>query len=45
MEAIAKLPAQLISLVRVLAIVAVLAASSPRIVELARKLQGDDRKW
>lgn len=45
MEAIAKLPAQLISLVRVLAILAVLAASSPKIVELARKLQGDVRKW
>jgi simple sugar transport system permease protein len=45
MEAIAKLPAQLVSLVRVLAILAVLAASSPKIVELARKLQGDDRKW
>jgi ABC-type uncharacterized transport system permease subunit len=45
MEAIAKLPAQLVSLVRVLAILAVLAASSPRIVEIARKLQGDDRKW
>ena len=45
MEAIAKLPAQLISLVRVLAILAVLAASSPRIVNLARKLQGDERKW
>jgi ABC-type uncharacterized transport system permease subunit len=45
MEAIAKLPAQLVSLVRVLAILAVLAASSPRIVEIARKLQGDERKW
>jgi simple sugar transport system permease protein len=45
MEAIVKLPAQLVSLVRVLAILAVLAASSPRIVEIARKLQGDDRKW
>jgi simple sugar transport system permease protein len=45
MEAIAKLPAQLVNLVRVLAILAVLAASSPRIIEIARKLQGDDRKW
>jgi len=45
MEAIAKLPAQLVSLVRVLAILAVLAASSPKIVEIARKLQGDERKW
>ena len=45
MEAIAKLPAQLVDLVRVIAILAVLAASSPRIVELARKLQGEDRKW
>ena len=45
MEAVAKLPVQLVSLVRVLAILAVLAASSPRIVELARKLQGEDRKW
>jgi ABC-type uncharacterized transport system permease subunit len=45
MEAIAKLPAQLVDLVRVLAILAVLAASSPRIVEIARRLQGDDRKW
>jgi simple sugar transport system permease protein len=45
MEAIAKLPAQLVNLVRVLAILAVLAASSPRIIEIARKLQGEDRKW
>ena len=45
MEAIAKLPAQLVDLVRVLAILAVLAASSPKIVEIARKLQGEDRKW
>jgi simple sugar transport system permease protein len=45
MEAIAKLPAQLVNLVRVLAILAVLAASSPRIVDIARKLQGEDRKW
>ncbi len=45
MEAIAKLPAQLVDLIRVLAILAVLAASSPRIVEIARKLQGEDHKW
>lgn len=45
MEAIVKLPAQLVSLVRVIAILAVLAASSPRIIELAHKLQGDERKW
>jgi len=45
MEAIAKLPAQLVDLVRVLAILAVLAASSPRILEIARRLQGEDRKW
>ena len=45
MEAIAKLPAQLVDLVRVLAILAVLAASSPKIVEIARKMQGEDRKW
>jgi ABC-type uncharacterized transport system permease subunit len=45
MEAIAKLPAQLVDLVRVLAILAVLAASSPKIIEIARKLQGEERKW
>ncbi len=45
MEAIARLPAQLVDLVRVLAILAVLAASSPYIVEIARRLQGDERKW
>jgi simple sugar transport system permease protein len=45
MEAIAKLPAQLVDLVRVLAILAVLAASSPRIVAIARRLQGEERKW
>ncbi len=45
MEAIAKLPAQLVDLVRVLAILAVLAASSPKIVEIARRLQGEERKW
>lgn len=45
MEAIAKLPAQLVDLIRVLAILSVLAASSPRIVEIARKLQGEDHKW
>ena len=45
MEAIAKLPAQLVDLVRVLAILAVLAASSPKIVDIARRIQGEDRKW
>jgi len=45
MEAIAKLPAQLVDLIRVLAILAVLAASSPRVLEIARKMQGEDRKW
>jgi general nucleoside transport system permease protein len=45
MEAIAKLPAQLVDLVRVLAILAVLAASSPKIVEIARRLQGEEHKW
>lgn len=45
MEAIAKLPAQLVNLVRVLAILAVLAASSPKIVEIAHRIQGDERKW
>jgi general nucleoside transport system permease protein len=45
MEAIARLPAQIADLVRVLAILAVLAASSPKIVEIARRLQGEDRKW
>ena len=45
MEAIARLPAQLVDLVRVLAILAVLAASSPRIVEIARRMQGEERKW
>ena len=45
MEAIARLPAQLVDLVRVLAILAVLAASSPKIVEIARRIQGEDRKW
>jgi ABC-type uncharacterized transport system permease subunit len=45
MEAVAKLPAQLVDLVRVLAILAVLAASSPKIAEISRKLQGGERKW
>ncbi len=45
MEAVAKLPAQLVGMIRVLGILAVLAASSPRIVEIARKLQGEDRQW
>jgi len=45
MEAIAKLPAQLVNLVQVLAILAVLAATSPRIVEIAHRIQGEDRKW
>lgn len=44
MEALAKLPAQLVDLVRVLAILAVLAASSPRMVEIARKSQGEKKK-
>lgn len=42
MEAVAKLPAQLVGMIRVLAILAVLAASSPRIIALARRLQGED---
>jgi len=37
MEAVARLPAQLVGMIRVLAILAVLAASSPRIVELANR--------
>src|SRR5271157_108296 len=41
MEAMARLPAQIADLVRVLAILAVLAASSPKIVEIARRLQGE----
>jgi simple sugar transport system permease protein len=40
MEAIAKLPAQLVDMIRVLAVLAVLAASSPRIVVLIRRLRG-----
>lgn len=39
MEAIAKLPAQLVDIVRVLAILAVLAASSPRILQQIRRWQ------
>lgn len=42
MEAVAKLPSQLVGMIRVLAILAVLAASSPRIVALARRVQGED---
>lgn len=40
MEAIAKLPAQLVDMIRVLAVLAVLAASSPRILALIRRLRG-----
>ena len=39
MEAVAKLPAQLVGMIRVLAILAVLAASSPRIVAMASRGQ------
>lgn len=39
MEAIARLPAQLVGMIRVLAMLAVLAASSPRIIALARWLR------
>jgi simple sugar transport system permease protein len=42
MEAIAKLPAQLVGMIRVLAMLAVLAASSPRIVSLATRLRGGE---
>ncbi|MFZ1040733.1 MAG: ABC transporter permease [Anaerolineales bacterium] len=45
MEAIVQMPAQLVDLVRVLAILAVLAASSPRIVQIAHRMQGEERKW
>jgi simple sugar transport system permease protein len=45
MEAIAKLPAQLADLVRVLAILGVLAASSPKILEIARRFQRRTEKW
>jgi len=41
MEAIAKLPSQLVGMIRVLAMLAVLAASSPRILALARRLRGE----
>ncbi len=43
MEAIAKLPSQLVGMIRVLAILAVLAASSPRILALVRRLQGEEQ--
>jgi len=42
MEAVAKLPSQIVGMIRVLAILAVLAASSPRIVALARRFQGEE---
>jgi ABC-type uncharacterized transport system permease subunit len=42
MEAVAKMPSQLVGMIRVLAILAVLAASSPRIVAMARQMQGEE---
>ncbi len=42
MEAIAKLPAQLAGMIQVLAVLAVLAATSPRIAVLTRRLRGEE---